>query len=220
MKWILPAVLTVNKAVAIEKTAQLVALGLPLHIDIVDASWGEPTLRVEVWRELLQSNRPVFVEFHLMVDEPMTIIPQLKGVADAVIIQLERFSQPEEQQAVRSLCESNNLQLIWSSNPNTEMVDYLNNPAWQIMGVVPGKAGQPQLNDTADRVASKARDNRVTILGVDGGVTTDNAPGLIKAGANRLVVNSAYWGADDQAAVLKQLTAILDGGADGISGSD
>ncbi|MBI1999083.1 MAG: hypothetical protein HYS74_00310 [Parcubacteria group bacterium] len=68
----------------------------------------------------------------------------------------------------------------------------------QCMGIEKiGYQGQP----LDERVIGKVRDLRqmypkITIS-VDGGVSLENAPRLVEAGANRLVVGSAIWKSDD-----------------------
>jgi ribulose-phosphate 3-epimerase len=57
-----------------------------------------------------------------------------------------------------------------------------------IMSIHPGKQGQPFLSTTYDRV--KDVSSYYQPIAVDGGVNEETAPGLIQAGASRLVIGS------------------------------
>ncbi len=76
----------------------------------------------------------------------------------------------------------------------------------QVMGIDEvGKQGQP-FNPQAIHVVERLRHRYPRLqLQVDGGVTKEHARALVEAGANRLIVGSAIFGAKDPLAALAEL---------------
>lgn len=85
-----------------------------------------------------------------------------------------------------------------------------------IMSVNPGFGGQKFIPETLAKVANlKAmieKQNSNTLIEIDGGVTLENAPELLKAGADVLVAGSTVFGAEDPKATIAALSAIGYGG--------
>ncbi|SFR32195.1 ribulose-phosphate 3-epimerase [Robiginitalea myxolifaciens] len=85
-----------------------------------------------------------------------------------------------------------------------------------IMSVNPGFGGQKFIPETLTKVADlKAmieRRNSNTLIEIDGGVTLENAPELLKAGADVLVAGSTVFGAADPEATIAALSAVSYGG--------
>lgn len=217
---VVPAILTADFAVARDMVRTLCNEQLPLHIDCIDPSWGDQTLTAADWQRLrsITDRWPDYVACHLMVDDPLVHIPHLASVADAVIIHVEDVqSLSTYVDAIHTIGAA----AVLTANPDTQPLPYdMSVEGWQIMGVVPGKSGQTQLPNTPQRVAVICESGRGTIRSVDGGVTVANAPALVRAGANSLVVNSTYWKAENPRTVIASLTAIVTGGGHGISDSD
>lgn len=216
---VVPAILTDNRADASEMLAVLGENNLPLHIDLIESSWGTPTLTLKHWLAIKNDATywPTHVTCHLMVDDPLRYISDVALIAHMVAIHVETINNFNV--LVQAVSDAN-LDLMLTAKPHT-VVDYrLPVTDWQVMGVDPGKAGQSQLSDTPQRVNDAHRNGRATILAVDGGVTLENAPWLVASGANTLVVNSTYWRAKNPDNVVRSLTSIVTGGGHGVSGSD
>lgn len=219
MHRVLPAILTNDFQVARSQLAILCDRKLPAHIDVIESAWGDTTLTIEDWLTIKQETAawPEYVEWHLMVDNSLVVVPLLKLHAQAVIIHTETVTDGVD--AKRAAAEAG-LKLIYSTKPNTvPPLDWVCD-GWQIMGVEPGKSGQSQLPDTPQRLAAIRQSRRDTILSVDGGVNLDNAQALVAAGADSLVVNSTFWQAQNPQSVIEELTSMLAGGERGVSGSD
>lgn len=216
---VVPAILTDDPADARTKLDELYRQKLPVHIDIIEPSWGRATLGLTEWRELRSQTAglPEYIEWHLMVDDPLPYIQALNGMGTTVIVQVESV---RDITAVKRAAADAGLDLFLTANPSTPLPYDWKPKGWQIMGVVPGAAGQAQLADTPQRVTEARQHGRDTILSVDGGITPSNAPALISAGANTLVVNSTYWKANDKTSIIRSLTAIVTGGGHGISDRD
>jgi len=82
-----------------------------------------------------------------------------------------------------------------------------------LMSVNPGFGGQsflpsalPKLRAARARLdAWEARTGQKILLEVDGGVKVDNIAAIREAGADTFVAGSAIFGADDYAAVIRQM---------------
>ena len=81
-----------------------------------------------------------------------------------------------------------------------------------LMSVNPGFGGQKFIERTYDKVRElKGMINEAgsnTLIEIDGGVNTDNAPKLIAAGADVLVAGSFVFRAEDQMGTIAALKAI------------
>lgn len=81
-----------------------------------------------------------------------------------------------------------------------------------ILGVHPGFGGQPMQADTIAKVAQAARlRDQLGLcfsISVDGGVNLDNAPALVEAGTDILIVGTAPFRAPDR---NRSLTISRDG---------
>jgi len=219
MPFVVPAILTADQKEASSRLAVLCEKQLPLHIDVIDAEWGIPTLLPADWVTLRSTipTWPAYVECHLMVDDPLSYFNHVSQLAQTVIVHVETIHDYHKLAAAASAAQLN---IVLTAKPDTALQNDLTAEGWQIMGVNPGAAGQKQRPDTPLRVAAAATGGRATILSVDGGVTLNNASTLVEAGANRLVVNSAYWQAADPDRFFRSLTSIVAGGEHGVSGSD
>lgn len=77
-----------------------------------------------------------------------------------------------------------------------------------IRGNVPGKSGQPLLEQTPQRIAELRRQYPNLSLEVDGGVHAGNINALVDAGADLLAVNSAIFHTADPKKAFEDLQAI------------
>ncbi len=218
MALIAPSILSADFA-ALGAAAATVARGGArlLHVDVMDGQFvpnltlGPPVVKS------LSAATDLFLDCHLMVQEPDQVIPLfLAAGAHGISVHME---------AVRHLHRT--LQLIRDGgartgvalNPATPLshldeilpeVDFV-----LLMSVNPGFPGQkfiPQVLDKVRRLAGMvAERNLETIIEVDGGVTAGNAQELAAAGAGLLVAGSAIFGQSDAEEAARQLTALTAG---------
>lgn len=86
-------------------------------------------------------------------------------------------------------------------DPYLEKVDFV-----QLMGIKKiGYQGEPFAEETLDRVNKLRTRYPLLTISVDGGVNEETAPLLTAAGADRLVVGSALFNADDISVALQSL---------------
>ena len=81
-----------------------------------------------------------------------------------------------------------------------------------VMTVEPGYGGQaliPRCVDKVEQVAACRADAGARFLiQADGGIDARTAPRVRRAGADVLVVGTAFYGADDPSAALRELAAV------------
>lgn len=98
-------------------------------------------------------------------------------------------------------------------NPTDDVLNFVKNIEEAnnvlVMGVMPGKSGQKMLPETIARVQAIRKLNPTAQLTVDGGVNDSNAQFLIAAGANKLVIGSYLFQAENKEAAVKKLLDLI-----------
>lgn len=170
------------------------------HLDVMDGrfvnnlTYGMPI--VAAMRQL--TDLPLDV--HLMIESPERFIEQFcEAGADVLTVHVEACGDPAEtlQEIRKQGCAAGlainpdtPLERLESSLPHCDVV--------LIMSVPPGFGGQPFVEATYDRlrwVRERVADE--VLLGVDGGVKSENIACCVAAGAEMLVVGSAIFGKPD-----------------------
>ncbi len=76
----------------------------------------------------------------------------------------------------------------------------------QFMGIKKiGYQGQPFDRDVLDKISDFKENFPEAIVGVDGGVSFEDAEDIVEAGANKLVSGSAIYGSDDIKSAIKKM---------------
>ena len=183
-----------------------------IHLDIMDGtfvpniSFGFPV--VDAVARL--ARKPMDV--HLMIVHPEKYVERF-AQAGASMISFHYEAALEESDAVIDLihgCGVNAGIVINPDCPVEKIFPYLGKVDYVlIMSVFAGFGGQKLIEETYDRVrAVKAELKRIgstALVEVDGGVTTENAGRLAKAGVDILVAGSAVFRAEDPAAAVAAL---------------
>jgi ribulose-phosphate 3-epimerase len=188
-----------------------------LHVDVMDGRFAPNlTLGPPVVKSL-NAATDLFLDCHLMVEEPDGLIPEfIAAGADSISVHVE---------AVRHLHRT--LQLIRQGgaragvalNPASPLVlieDVLEDADYVLlMSVNPGFSGQkfiPRVMDKVRRLADiLARRDLPAVIQVDGGVGEGNAAELAAAGAGLLVAGSAVFAGGDAEEATRRLTALTAG---------
>ncbi len=173
-----------------------------LHLDVMDGafvpsiSFGMPVIAA------LRGCTGLTFDVHMMVEEPARYIKDVREAgADIICVHAEAcrhldstISQIHEAgaKAAVALNPSTPVSAVDLVLPQTDMV--------LVMSVNPGFGGQKFIPYALDKVRNLKK--RVRELGldtdiqVDGGVTLQNAPELLEAGANVLVAGSSVFRGD------------------------
>jgi len=182
-----------------------------LHLDIMDGhfvpniSFGPGIVKT------INRLTDLFLDVHLMLSEPEKYFePFAKVGGDAITFHIEVHPDPRPcAERIHAL----GLQAGISLNPDAtaeQVLPYLEHFEYLlVMSVFPGFGGQsfmPSALGTirAARAHIDAHHLKTQII-VDGGVDAGNASEVVSAGADILVMGTAFFMAEDRAALVKQV---------------
>jgi ribulose-phosphate 3-epimerase len=174
-----------------------------IHVDVMD---GHFVPNITIGAPVVAAIRPLTslpLDVHLMIEHPERYISEfVRAGADIVTVHVE--ASPHLQSTI-GLIKKLGAKAGVSVNPPTPIgsiekyiphVDLV-----LIMSVNPGFGGQSFIPETLPRIENmrKILDARglSAELEVDGGINADNAPDIVKAGANVLVAGNSIFRAED-----------------------
>jgi len=197
-----PSILSADFARLAEQVAEATSAGADyIHIDVMD---GHFVPNISIGIPIVASLRPrtnLPLDVHLMIQHPEQYISQFADSgADIITVHVEACSSLHR--VIHSIKELN-VKAGIALNPATtltsieEILPYVD--LVLIMSVEPGYGGQSFIQSSLDKISRlrKILDNKKlnAELEVDGGITVDNAPGIVKAGANVLAIGSSIFNA-------------------------
>jgi|SRR3989338_2721249 len=136
-------------------------------------------------------------EVHLMVREPERIISDwIATGASRIIVQIEGTEHFEK--SVGAVAERVPLGASLALDTSNQVLEPIANDisiiqcmGWELSHL--GRQGVPLNEGVFDKIRALRQKYPEHIIEVDGGVTLENAPRLLEAGASRLAVTSALW---------------------------
>lgn len=185
-----------------------------LHIDIMD---GHFVPNITIGPFIVESIRNITslpLDVHLMIENPDIYLQDfIKAGADFLTVHYEasvhlhRTIQQIKEHNVKAGVSLNPATPIWSLEhilPDIDMV--------LLMSVNPGFGGQDFIQQAIEKIDTSKRMVREkglsTLIEVDGGVKLANALDVIHAGADILVMGSAFYHSEDYGAFIKQFREI------------
>ena len=199
-----PSILSADFARLGEQIAEVARAGADyIHVDVMD---GHFVPNITIGAPVVASIRPVTslpLDVHLMIEHPERYISEFASAgADIITVHVEAC--PHLQGTIRLIKELG-VKAGVSLNPPTplsaieEFIPHVD--LVLIMSVNPGFGGQSFIPETLPRIANmrKILDDRglSAELEVDGGINADNAPDIVKAGANVLVAGNSVFRAEE-----------------------
>ncbi len=212
--------LTADLGALNDELAAVAAEGVELvHVDVMDGVFCPMlTLGAPVVRAM---RTPMLKDVHLMVDDPLAKVAAFVAAgADLVTFHIEGAAQPRR--VLTSLAGAVNANdpergvlrgvAITPSTPVSALEPLLGDLEYVlILAVDPGWGGQGFAPATPDRVAQARQlisaSGRQILLGIDGGVTRDNAGEVLGLGADIVVTGSAVFDGRDAAANARSMLA-------------
>lgn len=186
-----------------------------LHMDIMDGHYvPNITFGAPVIQSLRKCSDKIF-DVHLMIENPLRyIVSFAEAGADIITLHIETIADPQEAiEKIHSLGKMAGLSLhpdtpIEAVFPYVHLVDLL-----LVMSVRPGFGGQKFMPEAMNRIAGlrKEIDRRGSraLLSVDGGISSDNAADIVKAGAKILVIGTSIFGTDDPEKAIEEILSCV-----------
>jgi ribulose-phosphate 3-epimerase len=182
-----------------------------LHLDIMDGHFVPNISYGPAIVKTIDQVSNAFMDVHLMLSEPEKYFEAFqKAGADAITFHIEARPQPAAlAKQIRALGVRPGISL----NPDTPIEKVLPHlmdfDFLLVMSVFPGFGGQKFIAEALDSVREARelidREQFPTQIAIDGGVDASNAAEVVAAGADILVMGSAFFGAEDRAGLVKQV---------------
>lgn len=180
-----------------------------VHCDVMDGefvpniTFGMPMI------EALRRNTDMFLDVHLMIVKPERYVERfVKAGADLVT-----FHPEASEDAFRTidLIKNAGAKAGIVLNPDipcdvaekfVDKVDLI-----MLMGVFPGFGGQKFIPEVMEKISQlkQMTDGKNVLLELDGGVTLQNAPEMVKRGLDVMVAGNAVFKAEDPARAIECL---------------
>jgi ribulose-phosphate 3-epimerase len=180
-----------------------------VHFDVMDGvfvpnlSFGPAILKD------LKAEISLYADVHLMLSDPLRyvdIFAQSGANAITVHVEAEHFAQSIARIRALGLKAGASLKPATPAEALSPWFDQLDQIL--VMTVEPGFGGQPLNEEMYVKIRAIRAMGFTGEIEVDGGVTLQNAPLLSLAGADTLVMGTAFFRAQNPAELVKQVHAI------------
>lgn len=182
-----------------------------VHVDVMD---GHFVPNLTMGPMIVKAIRPytkTFFDVHLMISDPEKYAPAyIQAGADGITVhaeacgeRLEEILRELKHQGVRVGCAISPDTPWTVLEPVLPMLDMV-----LVMMVYPGFGGQKLIPQTLDKVrVIRSRYPELDIQ-VDGGVNSETLPEVLEAGANVIVMGTAFFRAEDPSKLVKQVKGV------------
>ena len=182
-----------------------------VHVDVMD---GHFVPNLTMGPMIVKAIRPytkTFFDVHLMISDPEKYAPAyIQAGADGITVhaeacgeRLEEILRELKHQGVRVGCAISPDTPWTVLEPVLPMLDMV-----LVMTVYPGFGGQKLIPQTLDKVrVIRSRYPELDIQ-VDGGVNSETLPEVLEAGANVIVMGTAFFRAEDPNKLVKQVKGV------------
>ncbi len=213
---IAPSILSADFMRLGEEIKAAEAAGIDLfHIDIMDGHFVPNMTIGPSIVEAINKITDVPLDVHLMIEEPDKYVKDfINAGADYLAVHIEasvhahRTMQVIKESGVKAGIALNPATPVCSLDHILQDLDFV-----VLMSVNPGFGGQsfiPQSMDKIKTLKKLIRERGLpTSIEVDGGVKPDNAKQVADAGADMLVMGSAFFSSKDYIALTKKLREAL-----------
>jgi len=184
------------------------------HLDVMDGRFVPNITFGPMIIEFIRRTTKKVCDVHLMIVEPEKYVEDFKNAgADILTVHLEACTHLHRNiEQIKSL----GMQAGVALNPHTP-VELLKEVLHDIdvvliMSVNPGFGGQKFIPQTLQKIKDLRRmineKGLATKIEIDGGITLDNAPAIVQAGADVLVAGNTVFKSKDPKATIAQLKKI------------
>jgi ribulose-phosphate 3-epimerase len=211
---IVPSVLACDFSRLAAEIAEVEAAGVRMiQFDVMDGhfvpniSFGPPIVAAA------RPHTPIAFDVQLMITNPRQYIEAfVRAGADHVTFHIETVDRPLD--LVNDLHKAGVTAGV-ALNPETDVIKIVDVAAVcemvLVMTVHPGFGGQEFLPETAHKIRQvRELVGPATRIEVDGGITAETAPEVIRCGADTLVVGSAIFLKKDRAAAIDEIRQAIE----------
>jgi len=209
---IAPSILSADFGNLEEEIKKVEAAGAEMiHIDVMDGHFVPNITIGPLIVKAVRSATKLPLDVHLMIENPdKYIVAFAKAGADIITIHVEASRNINEDIGIIRENQVKPGLVINPGTPVEKLFPYLDKVEMVlVMSVNPGFAGQKFMPEVLPKVKKLSSELGVRSLKVDievdGGITPETAPEVVKAGANVLVAGSAIFGAKDYKEVIQRL---------------
>ncbi|BCB96967.1 ribulose-phosphate 3-epimerase [Dissulfurispira thermophila] len=186
-----------------------------LHLDIMDGHFVPNITIGPAFVEAIRKISNIPLDVHLMIEEPDKFLRDfIKAGADYITVHIEasvhlhRTVQWIKESGVKAGVSLNPATPLWSLDHILSDIDMV-----LLMSVNPGFGGQEFIPCVLDKIrALRSLINERglnVIIEVDGGIKPDNAKEVASAGADILVMGSAFFNSEDYSILIRRLRELL-----------
>lgn len=186
-----------------------------LHLDIMDGHFVPNITIGPAFVEAIRKISNLPLDVHLMIEEPDKFLRDfVKAGADYITVHIEasvhlhRTVQWIKESGVKAGVSLNPATPLWSLDHILSDIDMV-----LLMSVNPGFGGQEFIPSVLDKI--KTLRNLINerglnvLIEVDGGIKPNNAKEVASAGADILVMGSAFFNSEDYGILMRQLREML-----------
>lgn len=209
MNRIIPSIIADNFSEVKDKIDQLEGLVPMAQIDIADGVFA-PNITWQNPQDLDEVRGQIKLEAHLMIINPEIVVRQWFDKVDSVVIHLESSNQIE---TILDLAKSIKARIGLALNMDTPVEDLY--PVARAVDFVQlmtidklGFYGQPFALSAVEKIKILHRHLPNLPIQVDGGIDLDIGRQVVEAGAQKLIVGSAFWQADDKEKIIKEFNQL------------
>jgi len=215
MVQIVPSILSADFAHLAEEIARVERGGATmLHVDVMDGHFvPNLTLGPPVFESIRKATRSR-LDVHLMIEDPDRYAPVfIQAGADQISVHQEAC--PHLDRTLRMIRDEGALAgvVINPATPVAMLAEVLDVADYVlIMSVNPGFGGQHFIPRVLDKVRELDRERRERHLQIpieiDGGITLENLPEVIRAGCDWVVTGSSIFHSSDPAATVAAMRQV------------
>jgi len=185
-----------------------------LHLDIMDGHFVPNISFGPAIVKTINKMTDLFLDVHLMLTEPEKYFDDfIKAGADSITFHYEVHPNPVP---LAKVLKSKGCQAGLSINPDGDVEKILpflkDFDLFLMMSVFPGFGGQKFIESVLPKIKRVkeyiVENNLNTTIQVDGGVDGNNADKVVSVGADILVMGTAFFGSDNQTALMDKVKAL------------
>lgn len=182
-----------------------------LHLDIMDGHFVPNITFGPLILKALKKHSKLYFDTHLMITDPDKYIADFaKAGADIITVHAE--VTPHLHRTIQNI-KSFDIKAGVSLNPSTPLnvLEYVLEDLDMVllMSVNPGFGGQKFIPNVVSKIQALKKmidDKNLDIdIQVDGGINTETAPQVVKAGATVLVAGSAVFGKENRKQAIEDI---------------